>query len=191
MNTYINFRTGEYPVLKKHIINRGKGFKDYALVYNSQKPAVAASQKLREVTPILIGDKYFKQYVVVDKSTKQIEEVYNNKLQEIKKAFIEASIKPRVGVQLISVDKIIYVDGGRSNKDDFKETWENMADDETTIVKDADNNFQNDLTKDDLHAIYQAILVNGKALYARKWELENLVNSAETAEDVEAIQVSF
>ena len=109
------------------------------------------------------------------------------KLKEIKEAFKRASVKPKVEVRL-SDDLTVIVDGGRTNKDDFKEEWESMADDETTTVKDANNEFHTDITKDQMQKIYKAIVTNGKVLFQNKWTLEALVSAAETVEEVEAIK---
>ena len=109
------------------------------------------------------------------------------RLKKIKEAFKRASFKPRVKVEL-SDDLTIVVDGGRTNKDDFKEEWENMADDGTTTVRDANNEFHSDITKDQMDKIYKAIVANGKALYAKKWNLEEQIKNAKTIAEVEAIK---
>ena len=109
------------------------------------------------------------------------------KLKEIKEAFKKASVKPKVEVKL-SDDLTVIVDGGRTNKDDFKEEWENMADDGTTTVKDANNEFHTDITKDQMQKIYKAIVANGKVLFQNKWTLEAQVENAETIEELEAIK---
>ena len=133
----------------------------------------------------LINGVYTKVYDYMDKD---IEVYRQERLQEVKASFNYKARKPRVEV-VISNSRTIFVDGGRTNKDDFKEKWENMADTDTTTVRDADNNFVTDCTKDDLYAIYQAIYKNGEALYAWKWSKEAEINACTTLADLAAVVV--
>jgi len=180
--TYINKITKEYPVNYIHIVNRKHSFDDYAIVYNSQKPKITASQTLRELKPLLIGDKYFKQYEILNKTAEQIKQVYLDKKAEVKKAFLEKAEKPRVDTGLG-----FFVDGDRASKDNFKERWENMIDTDTTTVKDADNVLHQNISRVDVHSIYMAIYNAGDALFSWKWSKEAEIDACSTAEDVDAV----
>jgi hypothetical protein len=70
---YINTTTNEYPVFEVHIKNRGNGFEEYAVVYNSEIPQYdKVTQMCVEIAPVKIDDSYFRAYELVAKSDKQI-----------------------------------------------------------------------------------------------------------------------
>lgn len=173
------------------VIENGKvtniivGHLDNSLPLEDIKPIISKYQRIDGFTYDIKTDKVVKKYNVIDIP---IFNIKTQKLQELKIKFFKKTKKPRVQVT-ISNSRTIYVDGGRSNKDDFKEKWENMAKDETTTVRDADNNFVTDCTKDDLYAIYQAIYKNGEALYAWKWTKEQEINACNSIEELEKVEI--
>ena len=81
------------------------------------------------------------------------------------------------------------VDGGRNNKDDFKEEWEDMADTETTTVKNANNDFVHGITKAQMYLLYKSIVKNGKMLYAWKWQKEAEINACTSIAELEAVVI--
>jgi hypothetical protein len=83
----------------------------------------------------------------------------------------------------------IYVDGGRINKDDFKSEWEVMAETDVTVVKDADNQFHQDVTRSEMEAIWKAIVANGRQLYQWKWGKEAEITSGTAINELQAINV--
>ena len=71
---YIHTKTNEYPVFEQHIINRNKGFDDYAVVYNSDVPLYDKwTQMCVEGMPVDVDGTYFRTYSVVDMTESQIE----------------------------------------------------------------------------------------------------------------------
>lgn len=106
-------------------------------------------------------------------------------LEEVSRVYREIlSSKPRVDTGLG-----FFVDGGRDNKDDFKSKWELMSDSDTTTVKDADNNFHPNITKNQMETIWKSIVFNGETILREKWNLENAIKSAATIEELEAIGI--
>ena len=53
------------------------------------------------------------------------------------------------------------------------------------------NNEIHTVTLADLRVMQQEIIANGSALYARKWALRDAINIAATAEELNAITISF
>ncbi|WP_320034789.1 hypothetical protein [Halarcobacter sp.] len=95
------------------------------------------------------------------------------KLQEVSKKYKDIlNSKPKVFVKSLN----IYVDGGRENKDDFKSKWELMQENETTTVKDAENDFHPNITKTQMKDIWAAIVINGEAVLNEKWIKEKSIN---------------
>ena len=94
---YINTTTNEYPVYEVHIKARNKGFEDYAMVYNSERPQYdKITQMCVEVHPMLVDGVYFRKYEVQDKSAAQI--------VADRKALVPTQITPRqLRLQLLSV----------------------------------------------------------------------------------------
>lgn len=76
--------------------------------------------------------------------------------------------KPRINIESLGFD----VDGGRSNKDDFKSKWDVMSDTDTTTVRDADNEFHHGITKDQMELIWKAIVLKGEEILGTKWTAE-------------------
>ncbi len=94
---YINTITNEYPVYEVHIKARNKGFEDYAMVYNSERPQYdKITQMCVEVHPMLVGGVYFRKYEVKDKSASQI--------ATERKALVPTQITPRqLRLQLLAI----------------------------------------------------------------------------------------
>lgn len=93
---YINIQTNEYPVFETHIINRNKGFDDYRVVYNSEIPQYdTVTQMCVEVSPVKLGEDYFRRYEIINKSEAQI--------ANERKASVPTQITPRqLRLQLLS-----------------------------------------------------------------------------------------
>lgn len=107
-----------------------------------------------------------------------LEQLKENKKSDIKQAFVKDSEKPIVDTGLG-----FSVDGGYQNKQDF-EVAKKYA---FPMCKASDNTFH-PVTASDYDTIIFAIEMNGIALYQRKWELEGLIESATTIEELEAVQ---
>ncbi|WP_321276913.1 hypothetical protein [Thiomicrorhabdus indica] len=84
-------------------------------------------------------------------------------------------------------DYPLAVDGGRTNKDDFKTEWEMMPEEGVTTVRDADNAFHYDVTKTEMETIWKAIAENGRLLYQWKWSKEAEITQATTIQELEVI----
>lgn len=107
------------------------------------------------------------------------------KKQEVKDKFNRIfKGTPRVETSLGFV-----VDGGRNNKDDFYSKWLTMGIDETTTVKDADNQFHQNITKSQMEVIWKSIVANGEILLQDKWTKESQIDACTTIEQLEAIVI--
>lgn len=60
----------------------------------------------------------------------------------------------------------------------------------TVPYRCGDNTTRN-LTIDQLKTVLMEALANGQHLYSQKWQYEQAINSAQTAEEVEAIEIKF
>jgi len=116
-------------------------------------------------------------------SKNTLEEHKVHKHAEVKNTFKTYTTKPRVYIEELN----FHVDGGRESKDDFKTKHEMMLVDEVTIVKDADNVFHYDITKDQMGLIWRDIAKHGEELYAWKWEKEAAIQACTTIEELEAL----
>lgn len=135
------------------------------------------------------------------KVLKTVEELKAQMVKEVKEKFISISEKPRVEVVLPRTSQLVlYVDGSRNNKDDFRTKWELMRDsytaedgtlvpEETTTVRDSDNSFVTDVTKSEMFLIWTAIVANGEALYEWKWGKEQEISACNTIEELEAVEI--
>lgn len=121
----------------------------------------------------LINNTYIVSYTKIDKP---IEDIQYTMLKELGKDFIKYSERPRVTIPELN----IVVDGGRADKDNFKELWEDMIDEDTTSIKDADNQFHHNLSKSDVYIIYKSIVKKGRNLMQLKWTKEQEIKSLNT-----------
>lgn len=153
------------------------------------------------------------EHVETIKVLKTVAELKKQLLLDVKAKFELISKKPRVEVKLprtttdangaeIDASITVYVDGGRNSKDNFKEKWEDMAGpvfdtdgvtvitpEETTTIRDADNNFVNGITKSEMYIIYKSIVANGIALYEWKWAKEDEINACTTIAELDAVVI--
>ena len=60
-----------------------------------------------------------------------------------------------------------------------------------TVPYRCGDNVTRNLTVDQLKTAYMEMLVNGQNLYDQKWAYEQAINSAQTVEEVEAINIQF
>ena len=141
------------------------------------------------------------QEIQTIKVIKTVQEFKDYLLSEWKLKMSQAMDNPIVEVVLPRATPLtIFVDGGRSNKDDFKEKYEDMLigyvdenevtiPEETTTVKDANNAFIPDVTKSEMFLIYKAIYKNGEFLYGLKWSKAAEINDCTTLEQLEAVEI--
>lgn len=107
------------------------------------------------------------------------------KKQELKDKYTRLlTSKPRVDTGLG-----FFVDGGRENKDDFYSKWLTMDVDDTTTVKDADNQFQPNITKSQMETIWKSIVANGEAVLGAKWAKEAEIDACTTIEQLKAVEI--
>lgn len=60
-----------------------------------------------------------------------------------------------------------------------------------TIAYRCGDNVTRDLNKMQLEKVYAEALLNGQNLYTQKWNYEDQINSAETVDEVDAIEINF
>lgn len=124
---------------------------------------------------------------VVDytKTPRDVEELKQILLKDLKKYFEKIMERPRLQTSLG-----FPVDGGRSDKDNFKELWESMLNNSLTetTIKDADNEFQT-VTTSQVETIYREIVAYGQSTFTTKWfKEEQEINLLNTIEDVIAYE---
>lgn len=174
------------------VIENGKvtniiiGHLDNSLPLEDIKPTVSKYQKIDGFTYDIQANKVVKNYTVVDISLSNSK---TQKLQELKSKFIEKSKRPRVSLTLQDGTQI-EIDGGRADKDNFKEEYKRLQRKSltSTIIKDADNNFHN-ATDIDVQNGYYAIVDNFANLMAWKWAKEQEINACTTVADLDAVVI--
>jgi len=164
-NTYIN--AGLYPIVKgdKPTFNPGIGELKDSYVFDG---AV--------INRIWTIDYY------------DLNRVKDIKLSKLRNIF-DAITRPRVAVTLES-GVIIEVDGGRTDKDNFRE--ENLrlirVGATESQIKDADN-VLHDCTVVDVKTAYEAIVDNYSILMKSKWATENAINDCTTIECIDLLKI--
>lgn len=136
---------------------------------------------LDEFTPLKESSYTYKR---IGENLKNLKDV---KLQELARAFKEATTKTRVSVAGVGV-----VDAGRSHLQDVSgiiETFEESREN-TMIFRIADNSFVS-VNAEQLKAIKKAIILKGQELYQKKWEIESKLANAKTFNEIMAIKVEF
>lgn len=116
-----------------------------------------------------------------------LEEVKAKKLEELRRAWLAAEdngvVQSSLGFTIDATE--------RSNRDiDGLIKDMEASGGETTVFCDAVNSFH-EVTLADLKTMQLEVIRHGQAIYARKWELRTAIESAETAEAVEAVEISF
>lgn len=94
-----------------------------------------------------------------------------NDIKEKYKGILNSN--PRVYIESLGFD----VDGGRINKDDFKSKYDIMSATDTTTVRDADNAFHPDITKDQMKLIWTSIVTKGEEILNLKWTIESRISA--------------
>lgn len=118
----------------------------------------------------------------------QLKEEKLNKLKEIADGFEQNVCK-----QMQIKSSIGYLmDADRRSQQNVQGQLSLMQDLalETVSYRCGDNVIR-ELTLGQLQTLYKEMLINGQNLYTQKWTLGNAINAAETAEDVEAIEITF
>jgi len=113
-----------------------------------------------------------------EKEQRKFDTLQDQKLQNLKEAFTQAKIRPRVDTTL-GYD----VDGGYEDLTNY----ENAKILELDTIKDADNNMQS-VTAEELDIIIQKIREHGAAQYQRKWTIEAELNNASTIEELNQVE---
>ena len=113
-----------------------------------------------------------------EKEQREFDTLKNQKLQDLKEAFTQAKIRPRVDTTLG-----YQVDGGYEDLTNY----ENARILELDTIKDADNNMQS-VTAEELDTIVQKIREHGAAQYQRKWTIEAELNNASTIEELNQVE---
>ena len=110
-------------------------------------------------------------------------EARNNKLSELKKKSLEAL-------------ETAYVDSSLGFRVDANTTAVRDLEglviiaDSSVMFCDFNNEFHA-LTKEQVQTLQREVLLNGQNLYAQKWTFRNRIESAESIEDLNDIQISF
>ena len=110
-------------------------------------------------------------------------EARNNKLSELKKKSLEAL-------------ETAYVDSSLGFRVDANTTAVRDLEglviiaDSSVMFCDFNNEFHA-LTKEQIQTLQREVLLNGQNLYAQKWTFRNRIESAESIEDLNDIQISF
>lgn len=94
----------------------------------------------------------------------------------------KANISMNYGQVMMSRPRVdsglgFFVDGGRTDLDNFSQKAQRMSDTDTTQVKDADNAIHDGITKAQMQQIADAIFANGEALLREKWQKQLAVDS--------------
>ena len=83
-----------------------------------------------------------------------------------------------------------YVDNRRYGDKNDKDNIQSLIDIGITVFKDADNNFHN-VTLEQLQIIKLEMTQDGLKKYQTKWYYEGLIQSAQSVEELESIQIVF
>lgn len=103
-----------------------------------------------------------------------------NKLAALKSIYLIKSERPTVDTGLG-----FHVKGGYQDLADFQVGFEL----DLLTIRDAENDMVS-VTKEEFAEVIHQIKLNGLSIKRRKWELEDLIESAATAEELSAIDIS-
>lgn len=133
----------------------------------------------------LIDGVYTKVYDYIDKPIEECQQIVLNKL----KAKFNSIRRPRVPLTLED-GTAIEIDGGREDKDNFKEESDrllrnNLTD---TVIKDADN-VSHPATQTDVYNGYVAIVDNFASVMQWKWAKEAEIDGCTTIDELKAVVI--
>ena len=136
-------------------------------------PIILNHQKLSDGVGVMIDNLWVIPKVAVNIP---IEELKTKKLQQLTTAF-ESNTRPRVPLTLEDTTAI-FIDGGRADKDNFKEEYDRMVRNAETVgvIKDADN-IKRVATAQDVYNGYIAIVDYYAPLMKGKWQIEDVIAS--------------
>ena len=105
-----------------------------------------------------------------------LDELKITKLKQLNRTF-KSNSRPRVSLTLED-GTAIFLDGGRDDKDNFKEEYERMLRNNETvgIIKDADN-IKRTCTNIDVKNGYEAIVDYYSPIMKVKWDIEDAINA--------------
>lgn len=133
------------------------------------------------ITPTLIT----RVYTIENKPLDELKVIIKAKVSEE----FKANTRPRVSVTLDD-DSVIEVDGGREDKDNFKEKHASMVrlSQTTSTIKDADDNYHA-CTLADMERCYFNIVDAFDASLATKWAKDIAIDSCTTYEELVSVEI--
>lgn len=146
--------------------------------YDPEKQTISMSY---DITPELIT----RAYTLTDIPLEDRKIALKKKVSE---AFA-ANTRPKVEVTLED-SSLIAIDGGREDKDNFKEKYEKMIrlSETTTTIRDAFDGYHT-VTVNDMQTCWQAIVDNFDNALAAKWSKEQEIDACTTLEEINAITI--
>lgn len=171
----------------------------YAKVENEETGLVSVGTGTNEafyqsigMTLLDVAQGYDGAWYLVDKAPVQpLEEVRESKLNELSAK--ANTFEQNVCKEMLIQSSLGYpMDADRRSQQNVQGQLSLMQDLalETVSYRCGDNVIR-ELTLGQLQTLYKEMLINGQNLYTQKWTLGNAINAAETAEDVEAIEITF
>lgn len=161
-------------------------FEGWYKVHYDERPSVNEFQRVQENEVQLIGELYTITYSVIDMDLDKVKEIKKTRLSDSfdkvydsKQLKILSSLGFEINANSIAntnIDGLIKV---------LKKTGVE------SVLFRAFNNDLHNVTLDDLETMQMEIIMNGQALYAKKWELETIIDGASTLDELIEIDDNF
>ena len=161
-------------------------FEGWHKVHYDECPSINEFQRVQENEVQLIGELYTITYSVIDMDLDRVKEIkkarLSNSFDEVydsKHLKLSSSLGFEINANSVAntnIDGLIKV---------LKKTGAG------SVLFRAFNNDLHNVTLDDLETMQMEIIMNGQALYAKKWELENIIDKASSIKELMEIDDNF
>ena len=161
-------------------------FEGWYKLHYDERPSVNEFQRVEENEPALIDDVYIVTYSVIDmnldivKNIKKerlndsFDEVYNSKyLKVLSTLGFEINANSVANANVEGLIKVLKKTGAES------------------VLFRAFNNDLHKVSLEDLEIMQMDIIMNGQALYTKKWELESTIDNCSSIEELIEIEDDF
>ena len=161
-------------------------FEHWYRIHYTKQPEINESQTIKENEVQLIDDVYTVTYSVIDVDLERVKSIKKerisnsfDKVYDSKNLKVLSSLGFEINANSVAntnIDGLIKV---------LKKTGVE------SVLFRAFNNELHNVTLEDLETMQMEIIMNGQALYAKKWELENIIDKASSIKELLEIDDNF
>lgn len=161
-------------------------FEGWYLVHYDERPSINEFQRIQENEVKLISGFYTITYSVIDMELDRVKEI---KKERLSNSFDEVYDSKHLKVLSSLGFEINANSVANTNIDGLIKVLKKTG--VESVLFRAFNNDLHNVTLDDLETMQMEIIMNGQTLYAKKWELETIIDSASTLDELIEIDDNF